>query len=115
MSGKEGYWRIEYVGRTGDSGFGLVAFDTQEVIGCDVGGGIYTGQFQIVDGGYLDFDVTFKAGEYPIELVQGKKIQAGHSFWIKGRLPRNVTEKTIIDIETEFGPIKARVQKLLSF
>ena len=43
---KEGFYSITYTGASGDWGFGMIVLDTGQIIGADVAGGRYDGQYQ---------------------------------------------------------------------
>ena len=104
---REGFYRLEYAGSQG-AGFGLIVLDTNQVIGCDLSGGVFRGSYQWnTQTQQFDVDATFTATN-PVQLVQGISLQPGQQFSIKTSFSKDANGE-VVPVQTNFGPVNARM------
>ena len=111
---KEGFWAVQYAGPFG-SGFGMLALDTQIVVGADAFGGIWDGTYAF-DNGRNAFDVVLTL-KFPPEVVSAVTGQGGagaHEETITFSLPNDFDEQTI-SLSTNLGPVNAKFRKIRDF
>lgn len=112
---KEGFYKLEFAGM-GGTGFGLLALDTEMVVGCDVGGVTYDGRYAYnarTDRLDLDLTLTVPPGAW---LVTGVPPRSNpYEFWVRTSIPRNFEGAQIFAADTEFGPVNFRITKIRSF
>ncbi|KEA04834.1 hypothetical protein [Rhizobium rhizogenes] len=103
-----GFYKMEYTGKQGQ-GAGAVAFVDNKLAGIDVGGGVYTGEFQTTPDGVVTgyADLAFPTGGV---LVTGAVVAPGAP---PIRIPFSVNEDQalgkVMRIETPTGPVSLRL------
>ncbi len=112
---KEGFYSIAFTGQTGDSGFGIFALDTSNVIGADVTGARYDGtyaynqQTELIDA---DITLTVPPG---VPLVQGVPARPEEwSFNFTASFPSEAKE-TPVGVDTPYGPVNTIIRFLRAF
>lgn len=111
---REGFYKIDYQGRYG-MGFAVLALDTGVVVGADVTGGIYDGEYEFnPETRLIDANVEVRAKAGTV-LVQGVVVPPeGLTFEVKCSFPRR-PENMLIAAETDFGKIDFRMDFLRHF
>ena len=115
MQSKEGFYRLQFMGATGQVGAGVIVLDSGIIVGADTA--------VTMDGTYsyserdemLDLQMTAKVPP-GVSLVQGiPALALEHRFWVRARIPKNFTGSQVFDAETQYGPIKFRLEKIRDF
>ena len=110
---KEGFYRVDFTG-VADWGFGLIALDTGEIVGCDIGGGIFDGTYDFNHGtNTVDATVTFTATE-AVGLVQGVTLAPGQTFGVRVSFPKDA-EGVVVQADTDLGPVNVKMTCLREF
>ncbi len=108
---KEGFYSISYTSTSGARGFGLIAMDTDILVGVDVGGVEYDGTYQYdPSSGMIEAEVKAKVPS-GANLVTGA---ADEDFDFKINFPRETTN-TPFTINTPGGPVNAVIKFLRHF
>ncbi len=112
---KEGFYSITYVGETGDVGFGIITLDTEVIVGADVAGGRYDGEYKYnPKTEMLDASITLTVPP-GIPLVTGVPPQDKEwSFTFQASFPRE-TPKTPVLVQTPIGPVNVEIRFLRDF
>ncbi len=112
---KEGFYSVEFVGHTGDSGFGMFVLDTGQVVGADVAGALYDGTYQHnakTDTVDATINLTVPPG---VSLVMGVPAQPKEwTLELNVSFPRE-TSKTPIRVQTQYGPVNAVIRFIRGF
>ena len=107
----EGFYRIVYTGAAGGSGFGLLAFETNQVYGVDGAGIRYLGDYSL-DQQTLraSIELTIPAGVW---LVTGQPAAAvERKITVQIAAPR---AGGVVTFQTSLGPINAVLEKIGDF
>jgi hypothetical protein len=115
MAGKEGFWSIEFEGKHGRN-FGVLALDTEIVVGVDSRGGIWNGSYSYDKRTeMIDIDLKVRYRPDVASSITGKCELQGHveafSFRVPNRFDRGLTEH----IESNLGPITFTLKKIRDF
>lgn len=106
----EGFYRLDFLGLTGYTGFGVLAFDTGMVVGADSEGGCYDGSYAWnEESRLLDADVAVRLPEGTL-AVQGHRSD-GRPFNVKCSFPRE-PDNEVVTAETDLGPVAVRIHLL---
>ncbi len=105
-----GFYSVYFTGTSG-SGFGLLALKDGVIVGVDVTGGKFDGQYQVA-GDHIE-------GGLRVSLPPGVISITGHPAGPQGlvleyplRLPINLGEGHTMPMPTPYGPINMIVKKL---
>ena len=111
---REGFYKFDYLGVAG-SGSGVLVLDTGMVVGADVTGGTYDGEYEWNEQKqHLDVKVSVWIPE-GVLVVQGVTAPSkGLRFEVRCAFPRKPDNQVII-ADTEFGPVELRIHFLRSF
>lgn len=105
----EGYYSIFYTG-IADTGFALVSFEKGTIIGVDIAGAKYDGEYQ-VSNDYIQGTLTLSA-DAGTKLVTGAVAgEKGEAWDIPFKMPIKF-ENEILPIETPTGKVNAIFRKL---
>jgi hypothetical protein len=112
---KEGFYGIWFQGPAGQ-GAGIIVLDTNTVVGIDVGGVEYDGEYSYNSRSDM-LDLNVKATVPPgVWLVQGvPPQQRPYSFDIIASVPRDLGREHAVTVETPFGPISLIMKKVRNF
>ena len=112
---KEGFYSITYTGASGDWGFGMIVLDTDQIIGADVAGGRYDGQYQFNQQTQM-LDASIRLIVPPgAPLVQGVPPQPKEwTLEFQVSFPRE-TPETPVQLDTPVGPVNVVLRYLRSF
>lgn len=109
---KEGFYSISYAGWFG-WGFGMVVLDTGQVVGADLSGGVYDGEYIYNPrSGLLDCKIrmTVPAG---VPLVTGKAPQTQpYSIEFSASLPTDLGSQTPVSVQLPTGPVNVIFRKI---
>ena len=112
---REGFYSLIFTGVTGDFGMGVIALDTDTIIGADAAGGLYDGKYEYnTQTKMLDAKqtLTIPAG---VALVTGVPAQAQEwSFDFNFSFPRETTETPVL-VTTPVGPVNVILRFLRPF
>ena len=112
---KEGFYSITYAGATGDVGFGIIALDSEVIVGADVAGGRYDGEYkdnpktEMIDANIM---LTVPPGVPLVTRVPPQDKE--WSFTFQASFPRE-TPQTPILVQTPTGPVNVVIRFLRSF
>ena len=111
---REGFYRLEFRGRVG-LGCGVLALDTEMVVGADTEGGKYAGKYVWNEQTKrLDINVTVSVPEGTL-IVQGERApQGGLEFQARCSFPRE-PDNYEVQAETDFGPVVVCIHFLRDF
>lgn len=105
-----GFYAIYFTGTSG-SGFGLLALKDGSIVGVDVTGGMFDGEYKVI-GDEME-------GRLRVNLPPGTTSVTGHVAGPNGltleyplRLPINLGAGHTISLRTPHGPINVNVKKL---
>ncbi len=112
---KEGFYSMTYTGQIG-SGFGMVILDTGIIVGADILGGTYDGEYAYNEKtGMLDgkIKMTIPAG---VSLVTGAPPMPNpHTQEFSVSLPRDLGGEQPVEIQTPTGPVVIVFRKVREF
>ncbi|MBF0449009.1 MAG: hypothetical protein HQL67_12470 [Magnetococcales bacterium] len=112
---KEGFYSIQFRGSS-DYGFGVIILDTNMVIGADVGGVLYDGNYTLNDNTHeidLNVTLTVPAG---IALVMGVPPRhEDYTIPIVTSIPRDLGQEKPVLLQTDFGPVNVIFKKIRDF
>jgi hypothetical protein len=106
-----GFYAVYLSGKQGQ-GFALIAFKDGRIAGADASGTVYDGQYTEQGDDNLSVTVLIK---YPpnIPLVQGGTTgPQGEERQLSFQMPKNFSDQKFIRVETQDGPVNARLVKL---
>ena len=111
---REGFYKVDYLGVTG-TGSGVLVLDTGMVVGADVTGGTYDGEYGWNEQKqHLDMKVSVWIPE-GVSVVQGVTAPSGGlRFEVRCAFPREPDNQGII-ADTDLGPVALRIHFLRSF
>ena len=112
---KEGFYSITFMGTAGNVGVGVLVLDTGFIVGVDIGGVRYDGEYKYnPKTEMLDADVTLTVPP-GVPLVTGIPPQNKEwSFTFQVSFPRE-TPQTPILVQTPTGPVNVVIRFLRGF
>ena len=115
---REGFYKVDYAAEAEGQisvGFALLALDTGTVVGADITGGRYDGNYEWNERTQL-LDVTV-AARIPqgVTVVQGQTAgPGGLEFQVRCSFPRE-PDGRIVEADTSLGPVALRISLLRAF
>ena len=112
---REGFYSITFAGATGDLGMGVIALDTDVIVGADAGGAKYDGRYEYnPKTEMLDADITLTVPP-GVALVTGVMVRAQEwCFDFRLSFPRETPEIPLL-VTTPFGPVNVTLRFLRPF
>src|SRR4051812_34762836 len=115
MQTREGFWSVYYAGVFGN-GMGIIVLDSGMVVGADVTGGIWEGEYQFnSETRQLDIRLTVALPPEILSAVTGQESKVGFREQYQFSLPREMNEEVTHNIQTALGPINAVFKKIRDF
>ena len=112
---REGFYSITYTGWTGDSGIGIIALDTEAIVGADAGGARYDGKYSYNSSTeMLEAEITLTVPPGTPLVIGVPPQDKEWSFQINASFPRETSE-TPIQVDTEFGSVNVVIRFLRTF
>lgn len=105
-----GFYAIYFTGTSG-SGFGILALKDGIIVGVDVTGGLFDGEYKVI-GDAIE-------GRLKVNLPPGTVSITGHAAGPNGltleyplQLPVNLGAGHTVSLQTPYGPINVNIKKL---
>ena len=110
----EGFYVAYFTGLTGNA-VALFVFKDGVIAGADMGGATYDGTFAVTeDGQHVTGNLTFSVAN-GATLITGASSAGPVRTEVPLKLPTNIANGDVQKIDSPFGPINVRFQKIRSF
>lgn len=107
----DGFYAV-YVTGTHGQGLAMVAFRKGRIVGADVGGFMYDGQYSECASGGFSVALSIKAPPNVPRVQGGITGPQGEEFQLDFVLPKDFDSQSFVRIDTLRGPVNAKLVKM---